>query len=46
MQNKVSEGAIKLQYIKTENQVANGLTKLLDKIKFKRFRKAIRLKQV
>ena len=43
VQDKVSEGTVELQYIKTENQVANGLIKPLDKIKFKKFRKAIGL---
>ena len=45
VQNKVSKGAIEFQYIGTENQMANGLIKPLNKIKFKRFRKVIRLKQ-
>ena len=46
VQDKVSEGAVKLQYIETENQVADGLTKPLNKIKFKRFKKVIGLKQI
>ena len=45
VRDKVSEGAIELQYIETESQVADGLTKALDKIKFERFRKAIGLEQ-
>lgn len=43
--DKVSEGAVELQYIETESQVADGLTKPSDKIKFQRFRKAIGLEQ-
>jgi hypothetical protein len=45
VRDKVSEGVIELQYIETESQVADGLTKPLDKIKFERFRKAIGLEQ-
>jgi len=45
VRDKVSEGAVELQYIETENQVADGLTKPLDKIKFQRFREAIGLEQ-
>ena len=45
IRDKVSERAVELQYIKTENQVADSLTKPLNKIKFKRFRKAIGLEQ-
>jgi len=45
VRDKVTEGAVELQYIGTESQVADGLTKALDKIKFERFRKAIGLEQ-
>jgi hypothetical protein len=37
---------ILLATLDTENQVADGLTKALDKIKFERFRKAIGLEPV
>jgi hypothetical protein len=45
VRDKVSEGVVELQYTETESQVADGLTKALDKIKFERFRKAIGLEQ-
>ena len=45
VRDKVSEGVVELQYTETESQVADGLIKALDKIKFERFRKAIRLEQ-
>lgn len=43
VREKINEGAVQLEYIKTEGQVADGLTKALDKIRFERFRKAIGL---
>jgi hypothetical protein len=46
VREKVSDGTIQLEYVDTENQVADGLTKALDKIKFERFRKAIGLEPV
>jgi hypothetical protein len=46
VREKVSDGTIQLEYVDTENQVADGLAKALDKIKFERFRKAIGLEPV
>jgi hypothetical protein len=43
VREKVSDGAIQLEYVNTESQVADGLTKALDKGRFERFRKAIGL---
>ena len=43
VREKINEGAVQLEYIETEGQVADGLTKALDKIRFERFRKAIGL---
>jgi hypothetical protein len=43
VREKVSDGAIQLEYVNTERQVADGLTKALDKGRFERFRKAIGL---
>ena len=43
VREKINEGAVQLEYIKTEGQVADGLTKALDKVRFERFRKAIGL---
>lgn len=37
---KVQSGEIKLEYTPTDSQVADGLTKALDKTRFKRFREA------
>ena len=39
----MSDGAIQLKYVNTERQVADGLTKVLDKGRFEKFRKAIGL---
>lgn len=38
---KVQSGEIKLEHTPTDSQIANGLTKALDKNRFKRFREAI-----
>jgi hypothetical protein len=46
VREKVSDGTTQLEYVDTENQVGDGLTKALDKIKFERFRKAIGLDPV
>lgn len=46
VREKVSDGTIQLEYVDTENQVADGLTKPLERIKFERFRKAISLEPV
>ena len=43
VREKVNEGVVQLEYIDTERQVADGLTKALDKVRFERFRKAIGL---
>jgi hypothetical protein len=43
VREKINEGAIQLEYIETERQVADGLTKALDKVRFERFRKAMGL---
>lgn len=43
VREKVNEGVIQLEYIETERQVADGLTKALDKVRFERFRAAIGL---
>ena len=43
VREKINEGAVQLEYIETEGQVADGLTKALDKVRFERFRKAIGL---
>jgi hypothetical protein len=43
VREKVNEGIVQLEYIDTERQVADGLTKALDKVRFERFRKAIGL---
>jgi hypothetical protein len=43
VREKINEGAVQLEYIETERQVADGLTKALDKVRFERFRKAMGL---
>lgn len=43
VREKVSDGAIQLEYVNTESQVADGLTKALDKRRFETFRNAIGL---
>ena len=43
VREKVSDGVIQLEYVNTESQVADGLTKALDKGRFETFRKAIGL---
>ena len=45
VREKVNEGAVQLKYVETNDQVADGLTKALDKIKFEKFRKAIGLEE-
>jgi hypothetical protein len=43
VREKVSDGAIQLEYVNTESQVADGMTKALDRGRFQTFRKAIGL---
>ena len=40
---KIEDGTVELQYVPTENQIADGLTKALAKDKFMAFRKALGL---
>ena len=46
VREKVNNGTIQLEYINTESQVADGLTKALDKGRFQTFRNAIGLELV
>jgi hypothetical protein len=43
VREKVNDGTIQLEYVNTESQVADGLTKALDKGRFQTFRNAIGL---
>jgi hypothetical protein len=43
VREKVNDGAIQLEYVNTESQVADGLTKALNKGRFETFRRAIGL---
>ena len=43
VRNKVEEGAIRLEYILTDQMVADGLIKPLESGKFLRFRSVMRL---
>jgi hypothetical protein len=46
VQEKVNKGLVQLKYININKQVANSLTKALDKARFKRFRKDISLESI
>lgn len=43
VREKINEGLVQLKYIDTSDQVADGLTKALDKARFERFRRDIGL---
>jgi hypothetical protein len=43
VREKVNEGLVQLKYINTNEQVADGLTKALNKARFERFRRDIGL---
>jgi hypothetical protein len=46
VREKVNEGLVQLKYIDTNEQVADGLTKALDKARFERFRRDIGLESM
>jgi folate-dependent phosphoribosylglycinamide formyltransferase PurN len=46
VREKVNKRLVQLKYINTNKQVANGLTKALDKARFKRFKRDISLKSI
>jgi hypothetical protein len=46
IRDKVQEGKVKLEYIPTDEQTTNILTKLLSKIKFAYFREKMRIVEI
>jgi hypothetical protein len=46
VREKVNKRLVQLKYIDTNEQVANGLTKALDKAQFERFRRDIGLESI
>ena len=46
IRDMVQRGAVKLQYVATEEWIADVLTKLLDKVKFKYFREKLGVLQI